>query len=58
MEYIENIPIYELFTGAERMPVSIRCMRWRYQDLNPEEEGDSASEGVEREAKCHGGSIA
>ena len=48
-EYIENLLIYELCTGAERMPVSSRFMRWWDQYLKQEEEGNGASKGVDRE---------
>ena len=47
--YITNHPIYELCTGAERMPVSSRFMRWWDQYLKQEEEGNGASKGVDRE---------
>ena len=46
-EYIENLLIYELCTGAERMPVLSRLIWWWYQDLKPEEEVDGSNEGVE-----------
>ena len=49
MEYIANLPIYELYTGAEQMKVSIRFLWWWDQDLTWEEEGDGAREGDERE---------
>ena len=34
VEYITNRPIYELCTGAERMPGFIRLVWWWDQDLN------------------------
>ena len=48
-EYTTNHPIHELYTGAERIMVSRRFMRWWDQDLSQEEEGNGASEGEERE---------
>ena len=49
MEYIVNRPIYELCTGAGRIPGSSRFVWWLYQDLKQEEEGGGASERAERE---------
>ena len=48
-EYISNIPIYELCTGAERILELSRLLWWWDQDLNWEKEGNGASEGAERE---------
>ena len=36
-------------TGVERMTGLIRFMWWWDQDINQEEEGESAREGAERE---------
>ena len=48
MEYIANRQIYEPCMGEAQMPGSNKFMWWWYQELNPEEEGDGASEGAER----------
>ena len=48
-EHIVNCPIYELCTATEKMLGSSIFMRWWYQEINPEEEGDGASKGVDIE---------
>ena len=52
-EYITNHSIYEMCTGAERMPGYIRIMRWWGQGLNLEEKGKNAREGAERDVERH-----
>ena len=44
-KYIKNSPIYELCTGGDNMPGPSIFMRWWDQEINLEEEGDSAREG-------------
>ena len=39
VEYIENISIYELCLGAERISGLIIFMRWWDQEIKSEEEG-------------------
>ena len=49
VDYITNLPIYDLSTVEERIPGSGIFMQWWDQDLNPDEEGDNAIKGSERE---------
>ena len=50
-EYIVDYPIYELCMEVERIPGSSRFMQWWYQDLTPEDYGDSVSKGAARELR-------